>query len=362
MVIQHANDSVEMSEGSSAADRLDGLFNNNSSNGNETVESDEVGSATTEPSAEYGDSEESAQDLSTSLGEEAINENAAFPKLQVKGDKKDYEFELNPDNEDLRKIIERGIGANRWAYEKTQAIKEAEALRTKLEGLEAARQKASLIDEVQDLMQRGYTAHAVKALLGEEGFESFKKQEIIGTIDYENATPEERFEMDRQRLDREKQWEIDKREKRLQELEKRAAEQQEQTSLDRAHGIGEKFLAKYDLSNYIDDPVIATKANTKLWSMAWDDLGSLGVHPSEFTTSQIEKAFRENAYFLRGLQERQVDSRLAKATEEKKKVAQSQAQLIARNNYAGQNNSNLGEKLKSSSSALERLKILGGFE
>ena len=361
----HANDSADMQTTDSAADSLEGLISDDSNAHTET----EVSKAEDTPAQEIGDYEQSTsfndenndgQNTDTPDGSASRTE---FSKIEIKGDKQLREFTLDPDNKELLETLKYGVGARRAFNEAAVYKKKLADLESKYEGFDDVRQKANIIDDVKRLVEQGHTTQAIKAILGDEGFDSFRKQEIISTIDYENAPPEERYEMDLARKDREKQWEMDKSEKRIQELETRANKQQDQVEFDRIHGLGETYLAKYDLSDYISDADTAQQMNDAMWNLAWDDIKVLKEQGVEIAASHVEKAFRRRAHLLRGSLKKSVDERLNKATDAKRETAKTQAQMIARTNYtsAQDSNTSMVDKLKSATSNLDRLKILGGY-
>ena len=281
------------------------------------------------------------------------------PELEIKAAKGLHKFKLDPENEELIKTLQLGVGA-RPAFSKAAKLeKEVKSLREQLGSTSELSEKAQLVDDFQELMEKGFYEQAAQALFGEQ-YEHFRKQAIISHVDYENSSPEEQYELDRQKMKQERDWlqyqkdrEIDRKTSELNQL-------REQQQEERWMGIGSKLLQKYSMDNYIDDPVLAEEYNEELWSSVWNTMEASYPEPSEWTPTLLNQVFAKKARLFRGALQKQVTSRLNKATEAKKETAKTQAQMMARRNHTSSKGNDLKSKLKQSASALDRLNILSG--
>jgi hypothetical protein len=278
--------------------------------------------------------------------------------VEIKAAKGMHKFDLRPDNEELIRTLQQGVGARQAVAEAAKYRKLYEDAQKEKATYAETQKKADLLTEITALSEQGYTAQAIKALLGNK-YEDFRKQEILGTIDYESASPDERYEMDKARAEREKQWEIGQRDKKLAEYERRLKEREEKAEEDKWHAIGEKLASKYDMSSFISDPELAEEANADLWKNVWLTLGERHPDMQTWTPTLLEKVWQQKARVARGGMEHQVEKRLEKATEAKKEAALTQAQAVARKNYtASKGSSTIREELSQAKSGVDRLDIL----
>lgn len=350
--IDNANDSTvrETSQGSTL-ETLDSLFNNDAPE----VESEKG----IEPQIDTNVSESEAEPKSE---EAAVQE--ALNKLRIKANGKEHEFILDPENAELIEALEYGVAGKKSFSKANKLVADAKNRISELEKKYAnyndVSTKAKTIDEITSLIEKGYTDEAVKALLGDK-YEDFKRDEIISTIDYENASPLERAEMDRERAEREKLRIEDQIRSENQKLREQIEARDEQIETDRWHGLGENLLAKYNMSAYIDDPVRAEKLNNLVWKNVWNDMNELDI--DQWTPRKLEMAFRETSSVLRGNLEKMTKDRVAATVEAKKNEATEQAQMAAKRNYAGNDSSknNFVDEMKNSRSALDRLKMLANL-
>lgn len=316
----------------------------------------------------YEDSEDEHQEesLFDDEGEdEAERSEDSIPsgiaEVEIKAAKGLHKFKLDPNDEELIKTLQLGVGA-RPAFSKAAKLeKEINELKSKSSEYESAREKAQMIDDFQELANKGFYEQAIKAMLGEEAYDQFRRGSIISHIDYENASPEERFEMDKQRMEQDRRWSEMQKEKELDRKTRELEELRSQALEDKWMGIGTKLLSKYSMDAYVDDPVLAEEYNEELWASAWNTMEALYPDNKDWTPTELEKIFRKKARLFRGGLEKQVEGRLNKATEAKKAKAKEQAQMAARQNYTS-NTDDVRSKIKQSASALERLNFLSGLK
>jgi hypothetical protein len=346
-------------ETSSNVNTLDSLFSQPS---NDVVENNDAPDESNVPGIEPEQEIESHVDEEVKAQEDAVQE--AINKLKIKANGQEHEFELSPDNAELIEALEYGVAGKKNFSKANKLVSDAKKriseLESKYANYEDVSSKAKTIDEITSLVEKGYADEAVKALLGER-YDDFKRNEIISTIDYENASPSERAEMDRDRAEREKSRIQEKTQQEIQALKQQLEEQSEAVETDRWQGLGENLLAKYSMTNYTDDPVRAEKLNNKIWDMVWNDMAK--VDTAQWTPRKLEQTFRENTSLFRGNLKKMADDRVAKVIEAKKEEATEQAQMVARRNYEGNDSSknSFVKEIGKSTSALDRLKMLSNL-
>lgn len=304
-----------------------------------------------EESIEGAAEAEASEDLSS-------DEESALKKLMVKADGEEREFVLDPNNEELIEALQFGVAGKR-AFTKSQK-REAE-YKKKLADYEKkytpeVLDKAKSLEGIAALVEKGYTRQAVEALLGDK-YEEFARNEIIGTVEYENATPEERAQMDRERARRERDYLEYQKNSKIEELERRLTEREEAVETERWHNLGEQLLHKYSMSDYVDDPVRAEKLNKYMWKTVWSEMAEAD---GEWSPRQLEMSFREVSSLLRGNLNKTVKDRVNKTIEAKKSQAKEQAQMISERNYSKDDAKDMRDKIMNEKSPMERLKMLMG--
>lgn len=299
------------------------------------------------------DAGNSGDDIDGIVNEIAPEPPPSFTKLKVKADKGEHEFELSPDNEELKKTLSLGVMARRLQAERDQLKKQID----KFKDYDSVQKEASTLKEINELASKGYTTQAVKALLGDK-YDEFRRAEILGAIEYESASPEDRFNIDRQRIAKEKELSEWQKNKRIEELEKRMQEREEAIEFDRWNTIGTQLMQKYSMENFVADKDQATKLNNLMYKAAWNEMAELPDHV-EWTPSVFEKKLREQAMLLRGGMQKTAEAKVQQITEDKKKTAKEQAQGVVRRNQST-NTDGLADKLKGATSSLDKLNILLG--
>jgi hypothetical protein len=276
-------------------------------------------------------------------------------ELEIKAAKGMHKFKLDPNDPDLIDTLQKGVGAKQAFTKAAQLEKKLKEYEAKLADVEPARGKATVMDEITSLIEKGYTSQAVKALLGDK-YDDFRRKEIVSHVDYESASPDERYQLDLQRKEQEKSWMEHQKTQEADKLRQELNALKEQAVEEKWHGVATRLFSKYSLDGFIKDPVRAQEANEMLWEGVFNFMEKHYPDMDNWSPSLLDKVFRKKAAVLRGGMEQQVEDRLVQATEQKKTAAKEQAQLIARKNYSSDDD--IMGKVKNSKSALDRLNIL----
>ena len=353
--IDNASDNVVRDSSSSPLETLDSLFATSSP---EPVISDAPEAEEVTLPEESNDQSYQPQDEN---GVEALK--AEIAKLKIKANGQEHEFELSADNEELREALEYGVAGKKSFSQANKLVADAKKRITELESKYAnyndVSSKAKTIDDISSLIENGHTEEAVRALLGEK-YEDFKRNEIISTIDYENATPHERAEMDKERSDRDRVRTAEKTQQEISALKQQLADREDDIVVDRYAGLAENLLSKYSMSNFTDDAVRAEKLNAFVYKSVMNDMADFDV--DQWTPRLMEKMFREQTSLIRGNIQKMTDDRVAQTIEAKKTEATGQAQMVASRNYTG-NDSSKNDFVKDmgKASALDKLKMLANL-
>lgn len=355
MAMDNASDhAARETGGGKASDILDSLMMPPSIMNNVEEDSEEelnVGAEGNEPS----------QIDETIDGNDNVLENgqsSAFKKAVVKADGEEREFVLDPNNEDLITTLQYGVAGKR-AFTKAQKL--VGEYKKKLADYEKkytsdVLDKAKSLDGIAALVEKGYTKQAVEALLGER-YNDFVKNEVVGTVEYENASPDERAQMDRERARRDREWLEFQKNSKISELEQRLNDREEAIEQEKWHGLGTNLLQKYSMSNYVDDPVRAEKLNNIMWKHVWNDMAEVD---GEWTPRKLELAFREISSVMRGNLNKTVKDRVTKTIANKKQQAKEQAQMSSERNYSKDKASEIREQIQKEASPMKRLGMLLG--
>lgn len=305
-----------------------------------------------EPISESADSADDS--LSESL-EGVVSKEPEVPnyhKIKIKVGNEDKEIELNPGNKELIELVRRGHWTSKLQGEKDKLAKQLE----RQSDYDIIKNKSKDLDKIKELAGKGYAAQAVKALLGDAAYEDFRKSEIIGTIDYESASPDKRAQMDLERVQRERALAEMQKDERIQELERRMEEKEESLETDKWTSVGLQLLQKYSMENFTADKELAAEQNDMIWEATWNAMRN---YNGEWTPSAIERIMRRKALAVRGGIQQSAEAKVQQITEDKKTKAKEQAQAAVRKQQNPTSTNDLADKMRGKS-GLDRLNILLG--
>lgn len=301
------------------------------------------GGSDTQPDSEVGTEKASWEDKDPNAEESEISSNPEpstddGPYVEVKGaDGKVRKVALDPENEELKRILGKGTAADKWRIERDTSRREAQQLRAEIEAMRAEVEKARKVDNLEELKSLGHHTAAAREALGDEGFASFV-EEVREALEVElHGDPDRINEYEKKVSARERELQDHQRTKREQELERRLEEIEERGHLSRYRAAATAALQKHDFSQYVEDPHIAEDLNKKVWKLAAGELKEYaarkGISPDQVTEQMIHKAIAQNAKVLRGGRVKIAEQRTDSIIEQKKQEAKENAQIIATERY-----------------------------
>lgn len=303
-------------------------------------------------SSESADSADDSLSTLAELDAPAAPPAPTYHKVKVKAGQEEREFELNPDDKELKEIIQRGLWTPKLQGKYDKLAQQLE----KYKDYDSHKDKSSKLDRILELANKGYAAQAVKALFGDK-YEDFRKSEIIGTIEYEHASPDQQARMDMEREKRERSLVEMQKDERIKELERRFEEKEEALETDKWTNVGVSLLQKYSMENFTADKELAAEQNDMIWEATWN---TMRKYEGEWTPSVIEKIMRRKALAVRGGIQQTAEAKVQQITEDKKTKAKESAQTAVRKQQNPTSTGDLADRLRGSKSSLDKLNILLG--
>jgi hypothetical protein len=253
--------------------------------------------------------------------------------IEVKHKGKALEFNLDPEDPKLKKALELGLGARGWQRERDEAQR---ALKQYKEQLPELEEKAQVWGQLEELVQGDQLELAAQAVLGQEGFARLQDRILEGFRISEGGDPDERYQWEQARSEREQSWKEQQYERKIQELEARQQEREDGIERDRLRSLGTDALVKYDFRSHVEDADIAASLNKKLWQISFTDLQDLVDGGREATPELVRKVFAKNAKVMRGGMGRVAKEAVAQTIEAKKTAAKQEARVAATERYPQQ--------------------------
>lgn len=247
----------------------------------------------------------------------------AWGELEIKGNKATRKFELNPESPELKRTLEFGMVAPTWRKERDDARRELTATKGELEPTKA---KAAVWDELEDLTKQGHDDQVVRAVLGDK-YDQFIAQIIKETVEYDSATPEERFAMDRAKLERQSNWRVYQANRKANSAEAKLSAREDAIESSRLQGLATVALQRNKFEG--EDRDTTSALNQKLWKLSWADLEDVANAGGELTPQVIAQAFADNARVLKGAGTRTAAKATAVTNEKKSAAATKVAQAAA---------------------------------
>lgn len=255
---------------------------------------------------------------------------AAPAILEVKGAKGVQQFNLKADDPVLKRTLEFGLVAPVWKRERDQANARATELESKVKPLA---EKASRLDEVGSLSQAGHVEQAARIALGEDAFNAMAEAMVAEALEYAEANPQRRLEIEGARKDRGRAYERYKIDQDMKRKDARLEELESGIESKRLSGHGTLALKTHDFRKVIKDADVAHNMNQKLWKLAWADLEELAEAGKEVSEADIDRAFAANAKVLKSVIQRQTQAQVTQVMDVKKADAKTKAQAVATARY-----------------------------
>jgi hypothetical protein len=246
-------------------------------------------------------------------------------EVSIDAFKKEHKFKLDPTDEDLRRTLRRGIKAPKLKAELDTALAELKKYQDP-----AVKQKIEVWDELKEFASQGDYDRVFQAILGDK-YEQFLSNKISNRLEYEEADPARRAEMDKERTIREYDYKDRQKEKRLQELERQQQEGRDAATLDKWEGYGVPAVEKFGFNaDLIPDADRRHHLNQKLWKLSWDDIEEVaGDSPDKVTPGLVAKVFKRNAELMKYSTKVAAEAQVDKITEQKKQAAARTAAAVA---------------------------------
>lgn len=255
---------------------------------------------------------------------------AAPATLEVKGAKGVQKFNLTESDPVLKRTLEFGLVAPVWKKERDLANIRATEAEAKVKPLA---EKAARVDEVGSLTQAGFHEQAARVALGEDAFDKLVTGLVAEALEYAEADPARRAEIERSRDGRTRAYDKYKTEAEMRKKDQRLEELESSIETKRLTGHGTLALKANDFRKVIKDPDVAHNLNQKLWKLAWADLEEMAEAGKDVTEADIDRAFSVNAKVLRSVIQRQTATEVTKTIETKKADAKTKAQAVATQRY-----------------------------
>jgi hypothetical protein len=174
----------------------------------------------------------------------------------------------------------------------------------------------------------------MQAILGDQ-YEAFLDAKVNERLEYEEADPARRAEMDldkykRQQSWKEKQWTKEKEAQKAQEEAR-----QEAATLDKWESYGVPALEKFGFTeSEVEDEDRRYQLNQHLWESTWSAIENhVKGDVEKITPALVQKAFRRKASLLKYGSTKPVEAQVEQALEKKKEEAASTAAQMATANY-----------------------------
>lgn len=254
----------------------------------------------------------------------------AVPTLEIKGNRGLQKFELSPDNPQLIKALQFGTVAPTWKRERDEARK---ALTAERERFKTREERAARVDEVEGLAQAGHIEQAARVALGETAFKTLVQQMVDEAVEYAEANPARRAEIDRAREGRYRAFDKWNAEREVQRSKSELETLRDQVETDKLTTFGTTALAQHSFKRSIKDSDIAHQMDQKLWKLAWADLEEMSEQGLDIDKAAVDRAFATNYKVLSSVIQKQTETKVTKILDTKKQDAKTKAQLVATERY-----------------------------
>lgn len=258
-------------------------------------------------------------------------------EVKVKGFKEPQKIKLDPNDENLKALINKGLRFEKSMQESASQRKELERRLSELQDYDSKKEIADRVESAKQLMEQGYHEHALSTLVGESA-DSLIDTLVEERIRYQNASPEERLQIDLDRQKRAEQLQRQRDADRIAKLEAQINARSEQVREAEYSGYIEDAKSRYDLSQWIDDSDVADSLNDMLKASAMSDILKLQRSREvkgepNVTQRDIRRAFATRAKQLIQHQERQSSKIADQKVSQQAEVAAKNAKVASTKNY-----------------------------
>lgn len=260
--------------------------------------------------------------------------------LKVNGKEIEWDFS---NRENLKAELQKGLSAQQKLKKAKEVLRENEALKKRVTDNESL----SPLKKAQSLLEKGYTEHAIKSVLGDKNWESFLQKKIDEEIEYRSADPLQRAEIDSKRHESLRKYQENEQLERIKEAEERVLKREEAIIEQQFQGFLESASTKYDAGQWIEDSEMASALNESLSLAANNEIiqlqqirerkRELGAHVDDVNARDIHQIYRKHALRIfkpyGKLQAQQATQRV----ETQSQQATQAAQAASQRNYSTSN-------------------------
>jgi len=306
--------------------------------------------ATEEPVSE-GENVEDAE-----ISEPTDSEQTAADEVSIDAFKKEHKFKLDPEDADLRRTLRNGV-----KFKKGKA--DLNKVKSELEALQApeVQEKIQVWDELKSYVADGDYDKVFQSILG-DAYGSFLEQKLSDKLEYEEADPARRAEMDMDRYKREQSYKERQWEREREEIRAKEQSRQDTATLDKWEGYGVPALDKYGFNeSEVSDADRRYQLNQHLWESTWTAIENYAKgDESKITPNLVAKAFQKKANLLKYGTTKPAEKRVEEVTEQKKQEAAVTAASVATANYPkpAVNSGVVNDWMKGSGGARDLLNLL----
>jgi hypothetical protein len=255
----------------------------------------------------------------------------AIQSISIKGDGREREFKLDPEDQELQKALQWGLAAPRFVKERKEALERTKQVEKKLAKLDTDenRGKIEVMDEINDLFKAGEYDDVARLLFGEQ-YDAY----VQWVGQYQAATPDQQLAYERERIKREAGRTRGKADKTVQADREALAAEREQMAQDKFTGWGRIAQKKYDFSSVFDDVDLAEDYSELLWEGAWNDIRKAADgDESKVTPRLVDRAFKRRFRRMSAGGKRLIDSKVQAKVDQKKEEAISTLQAETTQHY-----------------------------
>ncbi len=255
-------------------------------------------------------------------------EETSLAEVSIDAFKKEHKFKLDPSDADLRRTLRNGIKAPKIKAELDKALTELKHFQSK-----DVQDKIQVWDELKDFASQGDYDRVFQAILG-ENYQQFLDKKISDKLEYEDADPIRRSEIDKERMKRDYDYKDRQREKQIKDMEAKAQESKDQATLDKWEGFAVPALQKFGFDEtLIADADRRNSLNQKLWKLSWDDIEENVDSFDQVSPGLVAKVFKRNAELMKYSTKVAAEAKVEQITTQKKEAAAKTAANIATSNY-----------------------------
>lgn len=257
--------------------------------------------------------------------------------LKVNGKEIEWDFS---NRENLKAELQKGLSAQQKLKKAKEISRENEALKKRV----ADNESLSPLKKAQALLEKGYTEHAIKSVLGDKNWESFLQKRIEEEIEYRAADPLQRAEMDSKRNEALRKYQENEQLERIKEAEERILKREEAIVEQQFQSYLESASTKYDAGQWIEDGEMASALNESLSLAANNEIIQLqqirerkremGAHVDDVNARDIHQIYRKHALRIFKPYSKVQAQQATQRVETQSKQATQAAQAASQRNYS----------------------------